>query len=117
MKPQKKIEPEHHPPVLRSVSIVSAMTAISRFGGLIREMAMAYFFGVSALKSAFDIAFTIPNLFRRLFGEGALASAFIPVFNETIEKEGREQARLFAMRVIGSGSSQRLSVGNMRSMG
>ena len=100
MKPQKKIEEGHHPPVLRSVSIVSAMTAISRFGGLIREMAMAYFFGTSALKSAFDIAFLVPNLFRRLFGEGALASAFIPVFNETLEKEGREQARFFAMRVI-----------------
>ena len=88
------------PPVLRSVSIVSAMTAISRFGGLIREMAMAYFFGTSALKSAFDIAFIVPNLFRRLFGEGALSSAFVPVFSETLEKEGREQARLLAMRLI-----------------
>lgn len=61
---------------------------------------MAYFFGTSALKSAFDIAFIIPNLFRRLFGEGALSSAFVPVFGETLEKEGVERARLFAMRVI-----------------
>jgi putative peptidoglycan lipid II flippase len=100
MNPQKKNEQEHHAPVLRSVSIVSAMTAISRLGGLVREMAMAYFFGTSALKSAFDIAFIVPNLFRRLFGEGALSSAFVPVFSETLEKEGKEQARLFAMRVI-----------------
>jgi len=76
------------------------MTAISRTAGLLREVAMAYFFGTSALKSAFDIAFIIPNLFRRLFGEGALSSAFVPVFGETLEKEGVERARLFAMRVI-----------------
>jgi len=86
--------------VLRSVSVVSFMTAISRVGGLVREMAMAYFFGTSALKSAFDIAFIVPNLFRRLFGEGALASAFVPVFSETLEKEGRERACKLAMRLI-----------------
>ncbi|MCL2104571.1 MAG: murein biosynthesis integral membrane protein MurJ [Kiritimatiellaeota bacterium] len=103
MKPTKTESPSSaspHPPVLRSVSVVSAMTAVSRFGGLVREMAMAYFFGTSPLKSAFDIAFLVPNLFRRLFGEGALSSAFVPVFSETLEKEGRGQARLFAMRVI-----------------
>ena len=100
MSAPEKSERGHHAPVLRSVSVVSAMTAISRLGGLVREMAMAHFFGTSALKSAFDIAFTLPNLFRRLFGEGALSSAFVPVFSETLEKEGREQARVFAMRVI-----------------
>ena len=42
------------------------MTAVSRVLGLAREVAMAYFFGTSALKSAFDIAFVVPNLFRRL---------------------------------------------------
>ena len=76
------------------------MTAISRVLGLVREIAMAYFFGTSALKSAFDIAFIIPNLFRRLFGEGALSSAFVPVFGEALIKEGRENAYLFAVRVI-----------------
>ena len=76
------------------------MTAISRTLGLVREIAMAYFFGTSALKSAFDIAFIIPNLFRRLFGEGALSSAFVPVFSETLVKEGRETAYRFAIRVI-----------------
>ncbi len=76
------------------------MTAISRLLGLVREIAMAYFFGTSALKSAFDIAFIVPNLFRRLFGEGALASAFVPVFSETLVKEGRETAYRFAIRVI-----------------
>lgn len=76
------------------------MTAISRVLGLVREIAMAYFFGTSALKSAFDIAFIIPNLFRRLFGEGALSSAFVPVFGEALVKEGRESAYRFAVKVI-----------------
>jgi putative peptidoglycan lipid II flippase len=88
------------PRVLRSVSVVSFMTAISRVLGLVREVAMAFFFGTSALKSAFDLAFIIPNLFRRLFGEGALSSAFVPVFSETLVKEGRDSAYRFAVRVI-----------------
>lgn len=86
--------------LLRSVSVVSLMTAISRVGGLVREVAMAYYFGTSALKSAFDIAFMIPNLFRRLFGEGALSSAFVPIFSKTLESEGREAANRFAMRLV-----------------
>ena len=86
--------------VLRAVSVVSLMTAVSRVLGLVREIAMAYFFGTSALKSAFDLAFVIPNLFRRLFGEGALSSAFVPVFSESLVKEGRDSALRFAVRVI-----------------
>ena len=93
-------DPPRPPRVLHSVSIITVMTAISRTGGLVREVAMAYFFGTSALKSAFDIAFIVPNLFRRLFGEGALSSAFVPLFGETLEKEGKERACQFAMRVI-----------------
>ena len=91
---------EPAPRVLRAVSVVSLMTAVSRVLGLVREIAMAYFFGTSALKSAFDLAFVIPNLFRRLFGEGALSSAFVPVFSESLVKEGRDSALRFAVRVI-----------------
>jgi len=87
--------------LLKSASIVSLMTGISRLGGLVREMVMAHFFGTSALKSAFDIAFLIPNLFRRLFGEGALSGAFVPVFNESLLQDGRERANVLAMRVVG----------------
>ncbi len=91
---------EPAPRVLRSVSVVSLMTAVSRVLGLVREIVMAYFFGTSALKSAFDLAFIVPNLFRRLFGEGALSSAFVPVFSESLVKEGRDSALRFAVRVI-----------------
>jgi putative peptidoglycan lipid II flippase len=87
--------------VLRHVTVVGVMTAISRLAGLVREQIMAYYFGTSALKSAFDVAFRLPNLFRRLFGEGALSNAFIPVFTETLLQEGKEAASTFAARVMG----------------
>jgi len=77
------------------------MTLLSRIGGLVREMLMAHFFGTSVLKSAFDIAFLIPNLFRRLFGEGALTGAFVPVFSRELADNGVERANQLAMRVIG----------------
>lgn len=87
--------------VLSRVSLVSVMTGISRVFGLVRELIMAYFFGTSAVQSAFVIAFRIPNLFRRLFGEGALGSAFMPVFVELCEKDGLNRASLFAGRIMG----------------
>lgn len=87
--------------ILRHATLVSAMTAISRVAGLLRELVMAFFFGTSAVQSAFVVAFRIPNLFRRLFGEGALSNAFIPVFTETLVKEGKEAASTFAARVMG----------------
>ncbi|MBP5320402.1 MAG: murein biosynthesis integral membrane protein MurJ [Kiritimatiellae bacterium] len=92
--------PPRAPPILGSVAIVSAMTAISRILGLVREIAMGYLFGTSPLKSAFDMAFTTPNLFRRLFGEGALSNAFIPIFNETLVADGKEEAWRLASRVL-----------------
>ena len=87
--------------ILRKVGVVSAMTAVSRVFGLVREIVMAHFFGTSALQSAFVIAFRIPNLFRRLFGEGALGAAFIPVFAEIERTEGRDRAQLFLSRILG----------------
>ena len=77
------------------------MTGVSRILGLVREWLMAYFFGTSLQKSAFDVAFRIPNLFRRLFGEGALSAAFIPVYTETRKKEGAEVANRLASRIAG----------------
>lgn len=87
--------------LLGKVGIVSAMTGISRVFGLVREMLMAHFFGTSTLQSAFVIAFRIPNLFRRLFGEGALGAAFIPVFAEIERTEGKAAAQRFFARILG----------------
>lgn len=86
--------------LIRSTAVVSAGTGLSRILGLVREIFMARLFGTSLAKSAFDIAFLIPNLFRRLFGEGALSAAFVPVFAESIEKEGVESANRLAGKVM-----------------
>jgi len=86
--------------VLRHAAIVSFFTGLSRILGLLREVAMAHVFGITLAKSAFDVAFRIPNLFRTLFGEGALSAAFVPIFAETLEKEGREAANQLAGRVM-----------------
>lgn len=86
--------------ILRSVGIVSGFTMLSRFFGLARDVLMAGFFGTTLPMSAFVVAFTIPNLFRKLFGEGALSAAFVPVLIETREKEGAEPAWKLANKVF-----------------
>ena len=63
-------------------------TLASRVTGLGRELLIASWFGASALTDAFNVAFRIPNLFRRLFAEGAFSQAFVPVLAATREKEG-----------------------------
>lgn len=86
--------------ILRSVGTISAFTMLSRFLGLARDVLMAGFFGTTLPMSAFVVAFTIPNLFRRLFGEGALSAAFVPVLVETREKEGPAQAWKLSNKVL-----------------
>ncbi len=86
--------------VIRSAGVVGSFTLLSRGLGMVRDMIIAYHFGTSLLASAFFVAFTIPNLFRRLFGEGALSAAFIPVLIETRTKEGDKAAWKLASRVV-----------------
>ena len=81
--------------LFRSVRIISVCTFLSRILGLARDMICASIFGTSMVWDAFTVAFKIPNLFRRLFGEGALSAAFIPVFTEHIEKRGKDEAFAF----------------------
>jgi len=80
--------------VARSAGIVSLAVMASRVLGLAREMVFAYFFGASKsfANDAYVIAFRIPNLLRDLFAEGALSSAFVPVFSEYLEKKSEEEA-------------------------
>lgn len=67
--------------------------------GFVREVLMAYCFGTSLIKSAFDVAFRVPNMLRSLFGEGALSAAFVPTLTETLTKEGPDATRRLAGRV------------------
>jgi len=78
--------------IFRSAGWVSLGTLSSRVLGLVREIFMAWTFGVHPLASSFVVAFTVPNLFRRLFGEGALSAAFIPQYVKTREEQGQPAA-------------------------
>ena len=76
--------------LLRSASVVSFFTLASRVTGLVRELLIASLFGASALTDAFNVAFRIPNLFRRLFAEGAFSQAFVPVLAASRAQHGEE---------------------------
>lgn len=76
--------------MLKSSGAMGAATLLSRILGMLREMVYARFMGDSWQASAFFFAFTIPNLFRRLLGEGALTAAFIPMFKEKEMQEGEK---------------------------
>ncbi len=80
--------------LLKSTFIVSAMTLISRVSGLVRDVVMASVLGSSGVADAFFVAFKIPNFLRRIFGEGAFASAFVPVFSELTERNTHEAKQL-----------------------
>jgi len=66
---------------------------------MLRELLVASIFGASALTDAFNVAFRIPNLFRRLFAEGAFSQAFVPVLSSTLASEGEEKTHLLIAQV------------------
>jgi putative peptidoglycan lipid II flippase len=79
--------------LFKSASTVSLLTLASRVTGLIRDVLMTSVFGVSAMTDAFYVAFRIPNLFRRVFGEGAFSQAFVPVLAACKTEEGDAGAK------------------------
>lgn len=87
--------------MLRSARVISALTLVSRVLGLARDMAISNAFGVGSAASAFWTAFQVPNLSRRLFGEGAISAAGIPVLTDTLLKEGQASADRLAGRIMG----------------
>jgi len=80
--------------LLKAASTVSLLTLASRVTGLVRELLVAATFGASAATDAFNVAFRIPNLLRRLFAEGAFSQAFVPILAGTRAREGDESTRL-----------------------
>ncbi len=88
--------------LLRSGSVVSAMTLLSRILGFIRDQVFAYIFGAGSLTDAFLVAFKIPNFLRRLFAEGAFAQSFVPVFSEYKETRSPDALRALAAQVSGT---------------
>lgn len=79
--------------LLKAASTVSLLTLVSRITGLVREQLVAVMFGASAATDAFNVAFRIPNLFRRLFAEGAFSQAFVPLLASTRAREGDDATR------------------------
>jgi putative peptidoglycan lipid II flippase len=79
--------------LLKAASTVSLLTLASRVTGLVRDQLIAAAFGASALTDAFNVAFRIPNFFRRLFAEGAFSQAFVPLLARSRETEGDEVTR------------------------
>ena len=84
----------------RAVGAVSGMTLLSRIFGFIRDLFIAMSFGSSTAADAFFVAFRIPNMQRRVLGEGAISSAFIPIFSETLTQNGKEAAQLLTANIF-----------------
>src|SRR5882672_497685 len=85
---------------VKQARLISGLTLISRILGVVRESLAARFFGAGIVASAFAVAFTIPNLFRKLFGEGALSAAFIPLYAQAIKTDEDQSARHFAAATV-----------------
>ncbi|MEE8394252.1 MAG: lipid II flippase MurJ, partial [Rhodospirillales bacterium] len=82
--------------LFRSIATVGGFTMISRILGFVRDILIAAILGAGLLADVFFVAFKLPNLFRRLFAEGAFNAAFVPLFTGALEEEGKEAARVFA---------------------
>jgi putative peptidoglycan lipid II flippase len=85
--------------LLKSASVISLLTLVSRITGMVRDQLMAAMFGASAMTDAFNVAFRLPNMFRRLFAEGAFSQAFVPVLGASKVKNGDEATKVLVDRV------------------
>lgn len=85
--------------LLRAVTTVSGMTLLSRITGLARESLKAAVFGAGVQMDAFEAAFRLPNILRRMFAEGAFSQAFVPVLSEYHRQRGQEATRDLVGRV------------------
>ena len=86
--------------ITKSTGVVSSATFLSRILGLVREQVFAYLFGAGFATDASIAAFRIPNLLRDLFAEGALSTAFIPVFTDHLTNQGKQKAWELANLVL-----------------
>lgn len=101
--------PRPHPPIeeksskekiTRAAGAVSLATLISRILGFVRDMIIANLFGAKVAADAFFIAFRIPNLLRRLTAEGAMTAAFVPIFVDSLEKDGKQKAFALTCNIV-----------------
>ncbi len=96
--------------VARPVVTVGSLTLASRVFGMVRDVLFAAVLGTGPVAEAFFVAFRLPNLFRRLFAEGAFAVAFVPIFARRLESDGKESAQEFATDTLSALASIVLAV-------
>src|SRR4030095_6064843 len=89
-----------HRQLLKSASLISALTILSRVFGYIRDSRIAFLLGAGTAADAFTTAYRIPNLLRRLVGEGAISAAFIPVFSTHLAERREDDAWKFANTML-----------------
>jgi len=86
--------------LLKSTAIIGSLTLVSRLMGLVRDMLIARFFGAGLISDAFFTAFKLPNVFRRMFAEGAFNAAFVPLYARRMEEDGDAAADDFAKEAM-----------------
>ena len=86
--------------LFKIISIVGSLTFISRILGFLRDLLIARVIGAGMVSDCFFVAFKLPNLFRRLFGEGAMNSAFIPVVSGISQNNIRNNADIFFSKIF-----------------
>ncbi len=87
--------------LIKNVGTIGGLTAVSRVFGFARDMLFARLFGAGLAADAFQLAFTLPNTFRRLFAEGAFSVAFVPMYSKKLTQAGGEEdAAHFANDVL-----------------
>lgn len=87
-------------PMLSSIRSTSFGTLLSRLTGYVRELAWSAYIGPTRFSDIFLLAYTVPNLLRRLLGEGSFASAFLPVLSKVERESGLDEARRFTSKVM-----------------
>jgi putative peptidoglycan lipid II flippase len=97
---QEAAQAAEHRTFVSHATLIGGLTFVSRILGMARESVASYFFGAGAIWSAFTVAFTIPNLFRKLFGEGALSAAFIPLYAQQVKHNHPKEATQFAVASV-----------------
>lgn len=78
--------------ITRATGILGLATLLSRISGLARDVVIGRLFGAGFATDAFFMAFTLPNLLRRFFAEGSLTAAYVPIYSEVYQREGRQEA-------------------------
>ena len=86
--------------LIKIISIVGSLTFLSRVLGYVRDLLIARVIGAGIVSDCFFVAFKLPNLFRRIFGEGAMNAAFIPVLSGVLSNSGKKNADAFFSKIF-----------------